>query len=131
MPIYLGGSIKLRQEQSGYAFNAASYEAESARRNTDRLIRAARRGVESLQGQVEARREGVIAGRSALESKQEGFKAGVTTNIDVLNAQRDLFFAGRNYLATSYDLINAIVVLERAAGQLDEEDVRQINGWLK
>lgn len=131
MPVYLGGSIKLRQEQSGHSFNAASYDAEQSRRDTDRTIRAARRGVQSLQQQLEARRESVLAGRSALESKEEGFKAGVTTNIDVLNAQRDLFIQARNYLLTSYDLINAIVELERSAGQLDEQDVEQINGWLK
>ncbi len=87
--------------------------------------------MQSLQQQIQARREAVLAGRSALESKEEGFKAGVTTNIDVLNAQRDLFLAARDYLATSYDLVNAIVVLERSAGQLDEADVQQINSWLK
>ncbi|MCP4010002.1 MAG: TolC family outer membrane protein [Proteobacteria bacterium] len=131
MPIYLGGSIKLRQTKAGHAYNSASYEAEQSRRDTDRMIRAARRGVQALQRQVEALKQAVIAGKSALESKEEGFKAGVTTNLIVLDAQRDLFRDGRDYLRASYDLVNAIVVLERAAGQLDEEDVKRINSWLK
>ncbi len=131
MPLYLGGSIKLRQEKAGHAYNAAGYDAELSRRDTDRLIRAARRGVQALQRQVEARKEAVIAGKSALESHEEGFKAGITTNLIVLDAQRDLFRAGRDYLQVSYDLVNAIVVLERTAGQLDEEDLKRINSWLK
>ena len=52
-------------------------------------------------------------------------------NLIVLDAQRDLFRDGRDYLRVSYDLVNAIVVLERAAGQLDEQDIIQINSWLK
>ena len=131
MPLYLGGAIKLRQTKAGHAYNSASYDAEQSRRDTDRLIRAARRGVQSLQRQVEARKEAVTAGISALNSKEEGFKAGVTTNQIVLDAQRDLFRSGRDYLRASYDLVNAIVVLERSSGQLDEKDVERINGWLK
>jgi len=131
LPLYLGGSIKLRQTRAGHAYNVAEYQAEQSRRDTDRLIRAARRGVQALQRQVEALKQAVIAGKSALESKEEGFKAGVTTNLIVLDAQRDLFRDGRDYLRASYDLVNAIVVLERSAGQLDEEDVIRINSWLK
>lgn len=131
MPIYLGGSIKLKQQKAGYSLNATQADSEQVRRDSDRLIRAARRGVETLNRQVEARKQAVIAGKSALKSKEEGFKAGVTTNIDVLNAQRDLFLAGRDYLLASYDLVNAIVLLERAIGELDDDDVVRINGWLK
>jgi len=131
MPIYLGGSIKLKQQKAGYGLNATRADSEQVRRDSDRLIRAARRGVETLNRQVEARKQAVIAGKSALQSKEEGFKAGVTTNIDVLNAQRDLFQAGRDYLLASYDLVNAIVLLERAIGELDDDDVVRINRWLK
>ena len=131
MPIYLGGSIKLKQRKAGYGLSATKADSEQVRRDSDRLIRAARRGVETLNRQVEARKQAVIAGRSALQSKEEGFKAGVTTNIDVLNAQRDLFLAGRDYLLASYDLVNAIVLLERATGELDDQDIARINGWLK
>jgi len=131
MPIYQGGSIKLRQNRAGHAYNAASYEAEQARRDADRLIRAARRGVETFRRQVQALKDTIVARKSAMEAKEEGFKAGVTTNLDVLNAQRDLFRSGRDYLRVSYDMVNAIVILERAAGELDGEDVVEINSWLK
>ncbi len=131
MPLYLGGSIKLKQQRAGYSLNSTQQVAEQSRRDTDRLIRAARRGVESLKRQALAREQAVIAGKSALLSKEEGFKAGVTTNIDVLDAQRDLFRAGRDYFKANYDLVNAIVILERAIGELNDDDVTRINSWLK
>lgn len=131
MPIYLGGSIKIKQQRAGYNMNASELVSEQSRRDTSRLIRAARRGVESLSRQVQAREQAVIAGKSALLSKEEGFKAGVTTNINVLDAQRDLFSAGRDYFKANYDLVNALIILERASGELNEEDVVRINGWLK
>lgn len=131
LPIYLGGSIKINQQRAGYNLNSSELISEQARRDTNRLIRAARRAVESLSRQVQAREQAVIAGKSALESKEEGFKAGVTTNINVLDAQRDLFAAGRDYFKANYDLVSAIIILERSSGELNEEDVARINSWLK
>lgn len=131
IPVYLGGAIKLQQQKAGYGLNAAKADAEQARRDTNRTAQSAYRGVEALQRQVQALAQAVFASESALESKQEGFKAGVTTNLDVLDGQRDLFRARRDHLKVSYDLVNAVVNLERAAGRLDDEDVTRINGWLK
>ncbi len=131
IPVYLGGAIKLRQKKAGFGLNAAKSDAEQARRDTDRTVRTAFRGVAALQRQKQALAQAVRASESALESKQEGFKAGVTTNLDVLDGQRDLFRARRDYLKVSYDLVNAVVQLEQAAGELNGEDIARINSWLK
>ncbi len=131
MPIYLGGSIKLKQQRAGYSLNSIQLVSEQSRRDTDRLIRAARRAVESLSREIEARQQAVTAGKSALLSKEEGFKAGVTTNIDVLNAQRDLFRDGLEFLQANYNIVNAILILERSTGELNDDDVERVNSWLK
>ena len=60
-----------------------------------------------------------------------GFAAGLITNLDVLDAQRDLFQARRNYLRARYDYVLAVLNLEQAAGQLDEDDVARVNNWLE
>ena len=130
IPVYQGGSIKLQQQKAGHGLNAAKAAEEQSRRDTDRTVRSAFRGVQSLQQQVQALQQAVRASQSALDSKQEGFKAGVTTNLDVLDGQRDLFRARRDYLKSSYDLVNAIVQLERVAGKLDGDDITRINTWL-
>ena len=131
IPVYVGGAIKLQQRKAGHDLNAAKSAKEQARRDTDRQVRSAYRGVQALNRQVEALEQAVRASQSALDSKQEGFKAGVTTNLDVLDGQRDLFRARRDYLKSSYDLVNAVVQLERVGGSLDIKDIERINAWLK
>jgi len=66
-----------------------------------------------------------------LTERKEGFDAGVNTNIDVLDAQRDLFRAQRDYLGARYDYVLTTLDLDRAAGLLDDDDVARINDWLE
>ena len=79
---------------------------------------------------IRDRAEAVTAGESALQAKEEGFAAGLTTNIEVLDAQRDLFRAERNYLKARYDYVLQVLLLEQLSGQLNEEDVSRVNRWL-
>ena len=57
-------------------------------------------------------------------------RQGLTTNIEVLDAQRDLFRAERNYLKARYDYVLQVLLLEQLSGQLNEEDVSRVNRWL-
>ena len=77
-----------------------------------------------------APRQAVIAAEATVEAKDEGFSAGLITNLDVLDAQRDLFAAQRDYLSERYQYILAVFTLEQAVGTLDIEDINRVNGWL-
>ncbi len=130
-PLFQGGTIKTRQKQAGYQLNASKHQLDQVRREAQRNIKAAQRAVEVNKAQVKALAQSVAASENALDSKEEGFRAGVTTNLDVLDGQRDLFLAKRNYLQSRYAVINAIVSLERAAGDLTAQDIGLVNGWLE
>ena len=80
---------------------------------------------------IEALRLAVIASESALEAKTEGFEAGINTNLDVLDAQRDLFRAKRDLLDASYTYILNLLRLKRAAGIASKDDLAHINRWLR
>ena len=73
----------------------------------------------------------VRAGENALLAKEESLTAGLTTNIAVLDAQRDLFGAQRDYLKERYDYVLQMLELERLSGDLDEDDVRRVNALLR
>lgn len=130
LPLYLGGATRLRTRQAGMRFNASEQVLESSRRSAATAATAAFLSVTSGISQVEALAEAIIAGESALEAKEEGFGAGLTTNLDVLDAQRDLSRSRTDYLRARYNYIIALLQLERAAGDLGEEDVQFINQWL-
>lgn len=130
VPIYQGGAISSRSEEAHLRHQAALEDSKQARRETERLIRNAYLDVDSNVKRIAALLQAVSASESAVQARQEGFAAGISTNLDVLDAQRDLFGARRDYLRARYDHIINLLTLERAAGTLEDENIARINGWL-
>ncbi len=128
--LYSGGAANLKIKEAGLQFNAAERIREQMKRQVESDTTSAYRAVVGGASQVKALSEAIRAGVSALRAKQEGFRAGLTTNLDVLDAQRDLSRSRTDHLRAKYDLILSTLHLERAAGDLDEADVKRINGWL-
>ncbi len=131
VPVYSGGAIQLKKVQSAHALEAVKFELEQLHRDTERAIQVAGRAVLALQKQSQALDQAVIASASALAAKEQGFRAGVDTNLSVLNAQRDLYRARRDHLKAGYDLINAVVAFARNSGDLNEATITRIETWLK
>ena len=130
LPFYQGGLINAQIREAASNLNAARARYESARREIQRKTRQAFLSINSQLRRISALAEAVTAGESALQAKEEGFAAGLTTNIEVLDAQRDLFRAERNYLKARYDYVLQVLLLEQLSGQLNEEDVSRVNRWL-
>lgn len=131
LPLYLGGSINLRTRQAGMQFNASEQALLGAKRRAESDTTSAFLSVTSGISQVRALEEAIRAGESALEAKEEGFSAGLTTNLDVLDAQRDLSRSRTDYLRARYNYIISVLQLKQATGDLGDEDIQFINKWLK
>ncbi len=131
VPIFQGGLINALTTEAKHRYAAAQQELEARRRATARAARAAYLGVSSGIAKIKALRQAVIASESVLAAKTEGFEAGINTNLDVLDAQRSLFRAKRDYLASRYDYVLNLLRLKQAAGILSEQDLVQANGWLQ
>lgn len=131
VPIFQGGLVSARTQEAAHRFDAAQQELEAARRATERTARAAYLGVESGAARVTALTQAVVASESALSAKTEGFSAGIGTNLDVLDASRDLYRAKRDLASARYDYLLNLLRLKQAAGTLGETDLAQINGWLQ
>ncbi len=130
LPLYLGGSVDLRTRQAGLRQNEAEQVLEASRRSATSSTTTAFLAITNGISQVIALAEAIVAGESALKAKEEGFSAGLTTNLDVLDAQRDLSLSRTNYLRARYNYILSLLRLEKATGDLGDEDIRFINGWL-
>ena len=129
-PLFLGGAIHLKTKQAALRYNAAERIREELKRRVESDTTSAYLAVVSGISQVEALSKAIRAGENALRAKEEGFRAGLTTNLDVLDAQRDLSSSHTDYLGARYDFILSVLRLERAAGDLDEDDLKRINAWL-
>lgn len=129
IPLFIGG-LSGRSEQAGILYNRALEELDLARINARSAATLAYLDINSNISQAEALSEAITAGESALAAKQEGYEAGLTTNIDVLDAQRNLSQSRTNYLNSRYDYIISLLELEQVIGDLDEHDIQLVNGWL-
>ncbi|MGZ5248694.1 MAG: TolC family protein, partial [Caldimonas sp.] len=66
----------------------------------------------------------------ALEATQLGYRVGIRVNVDVLNAQSQLYQTRRDLARARYDVLLATLRLRQASGQLTPSDVRAIDSLL-
>jgi outer membrane protein len=81
--------------------------------------------------QVKALEAGVASSQLAVESNKLGYEVGVRINIDVLNAQSQLFDTRQKLAKARFDTLVAQLKLKSAAGALAEDDLRAINALLE
>jgi outer membrane protein len=81
--------------------------------------------------QVKALEAGVASSQLAVESNKLGYEVGVRINIDVLNAQSQLFDTKQKLAKARLDTLIAQLKLKSAAGNLSEDDLATINALLE
>jgi outer membrane protein len=130
IPIYAGGLIQSRVREALANEERARFDLESARRNAAQGARQAYTGVDFGLAQVRALESAEVSAKSQLDSTQLGYQVGVRINLDVLNAQTQLFNTQRDLKKARYDFLVNGLRLKSAAGALDEKDLEAINALL-
>ncbi len=130
LPLYTGGAVQNRIAESVALEDKARTDLEAARRGIAQATRAAYFGVVSGLGQVQALQAAEASSQSALEANQLGYQVGVRINIDVLNAQSQLFQTKASLAKARYDVLVGNLRLRQASGVLKDEDLQPINGLL-
>lgn len=130
VPIYQGGAVTSRTRQAGFDLGAAQERLDQQRRLVVNNVKNAFRGVLSSISDVKARQAAIVSARSALESTQAGLEVGTRTQVDVLNAQRNLFQAEFEYLNARYGYIINGVLLHQATSTLSRDVLAMGNAWL-
>lgn len=131
VPLYSGFSVSSKVNESIALADRARADLESARRTAVLDARQAYLGVSNGLSQVKAYEAAEISSLSALESNRLGYQVGVRINIDVLDAQRQLFAARRDLARARYDTLMNGLKLKAAAGNLGEDDLANINRLLE
>jgi outer membrane protein len=131
VPIFSGFAVTSRVRESIALEDKARNDLEATRRNAAQLARQSYLGVNSGLAQVKALEAAEISSQSALESNKLGYQVGVRINIDVLNAQRQLYSTRRDLSRARYDTIMNGLRLKAAAGSLREADLVPVNNLLE
>lgn len=131
LPLYAGGAIQNRVKETLALEDKARTDLEAAKRGVSQATRSAYFGVLSGLSQVKALEAAEASSQSALEANQLGYQVGVRINIDVLNAQSQLFQTKRDLAVARYNVLIGGLRLKQASGQLKADDLQSVNGLLK
>jgi outer membrane protein len=127
MPIFEGGATQSKFREAQANRDRARSELENARRNVATQTRAAYLGVVNGIAQVKALQAALKSSQSLLESSKLGEQVGVRTNLDVLNAQQQLYSTRRDLYQAEYNYLISELQLKAATGQLSEKDLDMVN----
>jgi outer membrane protein len=129
-PLYTGGSVQNRIKETVSLEQRSREEFENARRTVAQNTRVAYWGVQSGEALVKALEAAESSSRLSLEATQLGYRVGVRVNIDVLNAQTQLFQTQRDLFKSRYDVLVNSLRLRQASGQLTPNDLLALNSLL-
>ncbi len=130
IPLFAGGATVSKDREAVALKEKAAADLDNARRTAALNARQAYLGVSSGLAQVKAYEAAITSSQSAVDSNKLGYEVGVRINIDVLNAQSQLFDTRQKLAKARLDTLGALLKLKAAAGTLAEEDVAAINALL-
>ncbi len=130
VPLFAGFATQNRIRETLSLEEKAQADLDSARRTVAQATRTAYFGLVSGTGQVRALEAAEASSQSALDANRLGYQVGVRINIDVLNAQSQLFQTKRDLAVARYNVLLGHLKLRQANGSLQPEDIGKINALL-
>ena len=130
IPLYSGGGISSKVREQTSLLQRSRYDLEASRRQSVQLTQQYFSGVVSGLAQVNALQAAEKSSLASLQANQTGYEVGVRVNIDVLNAQQQLYETQRALANARYTTLLNGLRLKAAAGTLTEADLQAVNGLL-
>ena len=131
IPIFAGFAIQNQVREKVALEEKAREDLAATERNTAQGTREAFYGVQSLKAQVNALEAAEKSSLSALEANKLGYEVGVRINIDVLNAQTQLYNTQSQLAQARYNLLTSQLKLKQAVGTLTVADLEKVNAYLR
>ena len=130
-PLFSGFAVQNRVRETLSLEGKAQADLDNAQRTVSQATRAAFFGVQSGISQVKALEAAEHSSKTSLDANVLSYQVGVRINIDVLNAQTQLYQTRRDLSKARYDVLVGMLRLKQASGTLNLDDVQQINALLK
>ena len=127
VPLYSGGGLASRDRESAALSYKARDDLDNARRTAAFNTRQAYLAVINGISQVGALEQAKVSSQSALDSNKLGYEVGVRINIDVLNAQQQLYSTERDLAVARYNTITNQLRLKSNVASLGEPDLEEVN----
>lgn len=128
--LFSGGQVSAQRRQAKYQYHAAreTYSATQAEvsKQTEALVLATNNLIERLATKQRA----IESNSRVLDLVQKGYHAGLSDISVLLDAQKAVFTAQRNYQQDKYRYILNWLRLKQLAGTVSEKDLASLNQYL-
>ena len=131
IPLFAGGETHYRVKQASQFALESQKQTEETHRTIKQQAQESYLNVLASISRIQALRRAVDSAQSAYEANEIGFSVGTRSSVDVLLAVEDLFAAKRDYMMARHRYIIDTISLKKVAGILSEEDIQQIDRWLR
>lgn len=131
IPLFNGGQTSSQVREASLRLSQREYLNDHLRRQVVERTRGLHRSLCSSVEQVQARRQSIISNQGAVLASQVGFQVGTRNIVDVLQAQRELYKAVREYNNSRYDYILDTLRLKHSVGTLSPQDLVSLCEFLK
>ena len=119
VPLFTGGRIQAERSQAEIAIRQLKQQEQDTRNRIALEVKTAVAQVASARSEVDVANLGVQLARQQVEQSRDRFQAGVTNNVEVIQAQDELARANDNQIAALYRYNQSRADLARSAGQME------------
>ncbi len=130
LPLYSGGAVDSRVKQAQFNYVSASEALEKNYRSIQADLYRSYNDVNGAIGSVRAYQQSVISAQSALTATRAGYEVGTRTVVDLLDATTKLYSAKQQLSSARYGYILKLLQLKQVAGNLQEQDLIDVNNGL-
>ena len=130
IPLYNGGLTYSRTRQAQSMVGKALADEDQQNRAVERGTTAALDGIGTAAAQVEGLRAAQRAQEEVVEAAMTAYRSGTATTVDLLDAERDLFFARAESTRARYDYALNTLRLRYQVGLLDIADLDEVDRLL-
>jgi len=131
IPIYQGGAIsaQTRQAANSYERSRADLDARTSKVLVE--LRKAYDLVQNSVAKINALEKAVKSGELLMTATEQSIKGGVRINLDLLNAQQQLYISQRDLAQARYQYLLGLLRMRSAAGTLDDSAVREVAAYFR
>ena len=131
MPIYSGGGVAASTRQAAARYGQAKYELDAQVGSIMNDLRKQFNQCISSQAKLRAYELAVKSATTQVEATRQSVLAGQRVNVDVLNAEQQLYAAQKDLAEAKYTYIKAWISLLGEAGILTEKDISIVANYFK
>jgi protease secretion system outer membrane protein len=131
IPIYQGGAVNAATRQAAAGYGRAQSDLDARTSKVMVELRKAYSLVQSSVHKIEALEKAVASGKLLMTATEQSIKGGVRINLDLLNAQQQLYTSQRDLAQARYGYLIALLRLRAAAGILDAGAVREVAAYFR